>query len=142
MSLRDMRVVVVDDGSDVPIQLEDFANARCEVVVIRHPVSRGAAAAATGLAASTMDFVAFLDSDVVPHPGLDGSPAGPFRDPAVALVAPRIVGLGRSEELVARYEAVRSSLDLGDRGFRSSRTVRCRTCRVPPSSAGVQRCWR
>lgn len=116
MSLRDMRVVVVDDGSAVPIQLEDFANARCEVEVIRHPVSRGAAAARnTGLAASATDFVAFLDSDVVPRRGWMEALLGHFCDPAVALVAPRIVGLGRSEELVARYEAVRSSLDLGDR---------------------------
>src|SRR4029079_14954080 len=29
--------------------------------------------------------------------------------------APRIVGLGHSDQLVARYEAVRSSLDLGER---------------------------
>ena len=32
---------------------------------------------------------------------------------AVALVAPRIVGLQKADNLVARYEAVRSSLDLG-----------------------------
>lgn len=116
MSLRDMRVVVVDDGSAVPIQLEDFANARCDVEVIRHPVSRGPAAARnTGLASSATEFVAFLDSDVVPRRGWMEALLGHFCDPAVALVAPRIVGLGRSEELVARYEAVRSSLDLGDR---------------------------
>ena len=40
---------------------------------------------------------------------------GHFCDPAVALAAPRIVGLGHSDQLVARYEAVRSSLDLGER---------------------------
>jgi mycofactocin system glycosyltransferase len=40
---------------------------------------------------------------------------GHFSDPAVALVAPRIIGLSHSENLVARYEAVRSSLDLGQR---------------------------
>ena len=40
---------------------------------------------------------------------------GHFCDPAVALVAPRIVGLREPENLVARYEAVRSSLDLGQR---------------------------
>ena len=40
---------------------------------------------------------------------------GHFCDPTVALVAPRIVGLSHSENLVARYEAVRSSLDLGQR---------------------------
>ena len=57
--------------------------------------------------------MAFLDSDVVPHRGWLEALLGHFCDPAVALVAPRIVGLGQSDELVARYEAVRSSLDLG-----------------------------
>ena len=38
---------------------------------------------------------------------------GHFCDPAVSLVAPRIVGLSQSDDLVTRYEAVRSSLDLG-----------------------------
>ena len=38
---------------------------------------------------------------------------GHFCDPTVALVAPRIVGPAHSENLVARYEAVHSSLDLG-----------------------------
>jgi mycofactocin system glycosyltransferase len=40
---------------------------------------------------------------------------GHFCDPAVALVAPRIVNLAQPDSLVARYEAVRSSLDLGQR---------------------------
>ena len=40
---------------------------------------------------------------------------GHFADPAVALVAPRIVGLAHSDNMIARYEAVRSSLDLGRR---------------------------
>ncbi len=116
MSLRGVRVIVVDDGSATPVQPTDFANVRCDVEVIRHPRARGAAAARnTGLAACTTDFVAFLDSDVVPRRGWMEALLGHFCDPAVALAAPRIVGLGRSEELVARYEAVRSSLDLGDR---------------------------
>ena len=38
-----------------------------------------------------------------------------FADPAVALVAPRIIGLSHSNNMIARYEAVRSSLDLGRR---------------------------
>jgi mycofactocin glycosyltransferase len=59
--------------------------------------------------------VAFLDSDVVPRRGWLESLLGHFSDPAVALVAPRIVGLSHSNNLVARYEAVHSSLDLGRR---------------------------
>lgn len=116
MSLRGMRVVVVDDGSEMPIQPDDFAGARCDVEVVRHARSKGPAAARnTGLASCATDFVAFLDSDVVPRRGWLEALLGHFCDPAVALVAPRIVGLGHSDQLVARYEAVRSSLDLGER---------------------------
>ena len=116
MSLRGMRVIVVDDGSAAPVQADDFGGARCAVEVLRHPRSKGPAAARnTGLGSCTTDYVAFLDSDVVPHRGWLEALLGHFCDPAVALVAPRIVGLGQSDELVARYEAVRSSLDLGVR---------------------------
>ena len=116
MSLRGMRVVIVDDGSATPVLASDFSGARCAVEVLRHSRSKGPAAARnTGLASCTTDFVAFLDSDVLPHRGWLEALLGHFCDPAVALVAPRIVGLGHSDELVARYEAVRSSLDLGER---------------------------
>ncbi|GAY13482.1 mycofactocin biosynthesis glycosyltransferase MftF [Mycobacterium sp. shizuoka-1] len=116
MSLRGMRVVVVDDGSKTPVQPSDFTGARCEVEVLRHERSKGPAAARnTGLTSCTTDFVAFLDSDVVPRRGWLEALLGHFCDPAVGLVAPRIVGLGHSDQLIARYEAVRSSLDLGER---------------------------
>lgn len=116
MSLRGMTVVIVDDGSARPVQPDDFAGARCDITVLRHPLSKGPAAARnTGLAACATDFVAFLDSDVLPRRGWLEALLGHFCDPAVALVAPRIVGLGSSDQLVGRYEAVRSSLDLGER---------------------------
>jgi mycofactocin system glycosyltransferase len=115
-ALRGMRVIVVDDGSAVPVQPEDFEGSYCNVTVLRHDRSKGPAAARnTGLAACETDFVAFLDSDVVPRRGWLEALLGHFCDPAVALVAPRIVGLREPENLVARYEAVRSSLDLGHR---------------------------
>ncbi|WP_144206316.1 mycofactocin biosynthesis glycosyltransferase MftF [Mycobacterium tilburgii] len=115
-SLRGLRVIVVDDGSLTPIQPDDFAGTYCDIEVLHHPRSRGPAAARnTGLAACTTDFVAFLDSDVAPRRGWLEALLGHFCDPTVALVAPRIVGLAHSENVVARYEAVRSSLDLGQR---------------------------
>jgi mycofactocin system glycosyltransferase len=115
-SLRGMRVVIVDDGSEVPMTSTDFDGLYCDVQVIRHPRSKGPAAARnTGLAACKTDFVAFLDSDVVPRRGWLEALLGHFCDPTVALVAPRIVNLREPKGAVARYEAVRSSLDLGQR---------------------------
>ena len=115
-ALRGMRIVVVDDGSVLPVMAEDFDGTYCNVAVLRHDRSKGPSAARnTGLAACETDFVAFLDSDVVPRRGWLEALLGHFCDPAVALVAPRIVGLQEPENLVARYEAVRSSLDLGHR---------------------------
>ncbi len=162
MSLRGMRVVVVDDGSETPVQPEDFAGARCEVEVVRHARSKGPAAARnTGLASCATDFVAFLDSDVVPRRGWLEALLGHFCDPAVALVAPRIVGLGQSDQLVARYEAVRSSLDLGEReapvvpygpvSYVPSAAIICRRSALlgvggfdeaMPSGEDVDLCWR
>ncbi|CAM4123968.1 N-glycosyltransferase [Mycobacterium basiliense] len=115
-SLRGLRVIVVDDGSVRPVELEDFAGAHCDIEVLHHPRSKGPAAARnTGLNACATDFVAFLDSDVAPRRGWLEALLGHFCDPTVALVAPRIVGLAPSENPVGRYEAVRSSLDLGQR---------------------------
>ncbi|OBJ69809.1 mycofactocin biosynthesis glycosyltransferase MftF [Mycobacterium sp. 1274756.6] len=113
-ALRGLRVIVVDDGSARPIEADDFNGAACTVEVLRHRQSRGPAAARnTGLRAATSDYVAFLDSDVVPRRGWLEALLGHFCDPAVALVAPRIVSLTSDDRLIARYEAVRSSLDLG-----------------------------
>ena len=115
-ALGGLRVVVVDDGSAIPIRAQDLQGTRCQVEVIRHDQSKGPAAARNaGLAACTTDFVAFLDSDVVPRRGWLEALLGHFADPAVALVAPRIVVLSRSDNMIARSEAVRSSLDLGRR---------------------------
>ena len=115
-SVRSMRVVVVDDGSATPIQSSDFEGVHLAVEVLRNTTSKGPAAARNmGLAACDSDFVAFLDSDVVPRRGWLEALLGHFCDPTVALVAPRIVGLTNDENMVSRYEAVRSSLDLGHR---------------------------
>lgn len=115
-ALRGLRIIVVDDGSAIPVERDDLLAAHSNIEVLRHSRSKGPAAARnTGLAACATDFVAFLDSDVVPRRGWLEALLGHFCDPTVALVAPRIVGLAQSDHLVARYEAVRSSLDLGQR---------------------------
>ena len=116
MSLRGTKVIVVDDGSVTPVLPAVFDGARCEVEIVRHERSRGPAAARnTGLEHCATDFVAFLDSDVLPCRGWLEALLGHFCDPAVALAAPRIVGLGAGAGLIARYEVMHSALDLGDR---------------------------
>jgi mycofactocin glycosyltransferase len=136
-TLHGMRVVVVDDGSVTPVQQADFAGMGSDVQVLRHPHSKGPAAARnSGLAACGTDFVAFLDSDVVPRRGWLEALLGHFCDPAVALVAPRIVGLAQPVNLVARYEAVRSSLDLG---LREAPVVPFGTVSYVPSAAIICR---
>ncbi|NMN98805.1 mycofactocin biosynthesis glycosyltransferase MftF [Antrihabitans stalactiti] len=113
-AVRGYRVIVVDDGSTVPVH-----SPRREVSVLRHGTSRGPAAARnTGLRSATTEFVAFLDSDVIPREGWLRGMLGHFDDPTVALVAPRIVAFDPDSTALARYEHSRSSLDLGRRESR------------------------
>ncbi len=114
-ALPGLPVVVVDDGS------ADAATTRAvagefDALLVRHPVSAGPAAARnSGLARARTPLVAFLDSDVVPEPGWLGSLRRHLDDPAVGLVGPRVLGgLPRPDDTwLCRYEAARSSLDLG-----------------------------
>jgi mycofactocin system glycosyltransferase len=106
-------LIVVDDGSADPVFLAHEVHAAGGEVV-RHERSKGPAAARNaGLAAAATPLVAFLDSDVVPLDGWLAPLLAHLADPAVALVAPRIVALPPHRGLLGRYEAVRSSLDLG-----------------------------
>ncbi|WP_433601228.1 mycofactocin biosynthesis glycosyltransferase MftF [Nocardia sp. CA-135953] len=115
-ALRGHNVIVVDDGSDQPVEIPRNRGTHCRVTVLRHDRRHGPAAARNaGLRAATTDFVAFLDSDVVPRSGWLEVMLGHFSDPEVALVAPRIVALDPESNALARYEHTRSSLDLGRR---------------------------
>jgi mycofactocin glycosyltransferase len=98
------RTVVVDDASPV------------EVIgaTVRLDCNRGPAAARNaGLALVDTALVAFVDADVVLHPGWLDMLLGHFDDDRVALVAPRIRSVGGHGRL-ARYERTGSPLDLGD----------------------------
>ncbi len=120
-ALHDLPVIVVDDGSVEPVRVPDG------ITVVRFETSRGPAAARNhGAALVDSDFIAFLDSDVVPCTGAARRPGGccdwltallaHFSDPAVGLVAPRIVALPVARpSVVERYEAGFSSLDMGPR---------------------------
>ena len=126
-------VVVVDDGSRTPVTVADG------VRVLRHERSRGPAAARnTGLAAAGTPYVAFLDSDVHPGPGWLAPLLAHLGDPAVALVAPRIVADAEvGHGWVGRYETVRSSLDLGRR--EAPVVPRSRVAYVPSAAVLVRR---
>ncbi|MFT3900843.1 MAG: mycofactocin biosynthesis glycosyltransferase MftF [Gordonia sp. (in: high G+C Gram-positive bacteria)] len=120
-ALGDIAVIVVDDGSTIPLTVPD--GVRLE----RFDANRGPAAARNrGAELAETDFVAFLDSDVVPLAGGDERPGrcgdwltallGHFSDPSVGLAAPRIVALPTaSPGIVEKYEADFSSLDMGPR---------------------------
>ncbi|TQN40902.1 mycofactocin system glycosyltransferase [Blastococcus colisei] len=102
-------VVVVDDGSAVPVDVPEGLR------VVRHPVARGPAAARNaGLRVAATPFVAFLDSDCVPLPGWLHRLRPHLDDPQVAVVAPRIVPLGGGPGWFAAYEAAVSALDMGE----------------------------
>ncbi len=110
-------VVVVDDGSRSPAAVAAVAD-RPGVRLVCHGHNRGPAAARnTGLGEVRTPYVAFCDSDVLPEPGWLATLRRHLDDPALAVVAPRILG---SEPLpddswLDRYEQARSSLDLGPR---------------------------
>jgi mycofactocin system glycosyltransferase len=82
---------------------------------VRRPRSGGPGAARNaGLARVTSPLVAFVDSDCEATPGWLGPLLAHFADPRVALVAPRIAGPAEPGlGILARYESVRSPLDLG-----------------------------
>jgi mycofactocin system glycosyltransferase len=110
-------VVVVDDGSADPGPTRAVA-AEYGARLLRHETGRGPAAARnTGLRLVDTDHVAFLDSDVVPTPGWLALLRRHLDDPAVGVVGPRVLGAPpRADDgWLCRYEAARSSLDLGPR---------------------------
>ncbi len=99
-------VVVVDDGSAVPIELDG-------VRVIRHDRSLGPGAAReTGWRATERPILAFVDAEVVPEDRWLDALLAHLADRAVVAVAPRIRPAGGTG-WIAAYDAERSPLDLG-----------------------------
>ena len=106
-------VIVVDDGSPDGGAIAGVAQ-RCGARYIRLDANRGASAARNaGLRAASTPFIAFLDADCVPPPEFPGELLGHLDDPGLALIAPRIVSRVRHPGRIARYERVRSALDMG-----------------------------
>ena len=108
-------LVVVDDGS-VDAGATAAVAAAAGATLLRNPRARGPAAARNrGLRATTAPVVAFVDSDCEPAAGwLDGL-LPHLDDPLVGLVAPRVAAPrpAPGDGALARYEAVRSALDMG-----------------------------
>jgi mycofactocin system glycosyltransferase len=100
-------VIIVDDAS--PSAVAPVPGAR---VVRRDPNGGPGQARMTGLDLVATPFVAFVDTDVTLHEGWLAGLLGHLDDDRVALVAPRVASLPGSD-LLARYETVRSPLDLG-----------------------------
>lgn len=136
------RVIVVDDASIDAIAVPARTRHGVAVTLIRHDTNRGPAAARnTGLAAVETPLVAFVDADCRPRIGWLDPLLTQFSDPAVAVVAPRIVAAvpddvdrGSVSSLLERYERIDAALDRGpERGRMRART------RIPyvPSAALV-----
>ena len=136
-------VVVVDDGSVDPDVLAEVAERHGARLVVHRRNLGPAAARNTGLRRVGTPFVAFCDSDVVPGPGWLGTLRRHLDDPAMALVAPRVLGPEpRGEDgWLERYEQARSSLDLGTRpaAVRVHGAVSVRPQRLPPRPRGRAR---
>lgn len=114
-ALRGLPVIVVDDGSPDPGPVRAVVEAH-GARLVRHAANRGPAAARnTGAALADTPLVAFVDSDCRPQDDWLDVLVPAFDDPAVAAVAPRIVPdiPASPHGLLARYEAARSALDLG-----------------------------
>lgn len=112
---RSVPVIVVDDRSQNPAAVRRVVE-RHGARLIALPENLGPAGARNaGLAAVTTPFVAFIDSDMVIDADTLPLLLRHFSDPRVGLVAPRIAGLEPTDgpNWITRYEAARSSLDLG-----------------------------
>jgi mycofactocin glycosyltransferase len=112
-----MRCLVVDDASrDGPALARAVRGLGADYVRLDRNVGPAGARNA-GLARTTTEYVAFVDSDVVAGPTELRRLRQHFADPRVAVVAPRVRGRSTSPRprWFERYDAKVSSLDLGSR---------------------------
>jgi mycofactocin system glycosyltransferase len=116
-ALQGVRTIVVDDASPDPKGIARIAE-RHSAKLLRLQINSGPAAARNhGLHHVETRYVVFCDSDTVVTAKALEHLLRQFHDQRVAIAAPRIMGLRdcATETWITRYEAVRSSLDLGSR---------------------------
>ncbi|KRE22955.1 mycofactocin biosynthesis glycosyltransferase MftF [Agromyces sp. Soil535] len=113
-------VIVVDDASIDPGAVATVAARRGAKLLALGRNLGPAGARNAGLALVSTPYVVFVDSDVVVEPAAIELMLRHFADPALAMVAPRVLGLGdgvgdaiSDANWITRYEDARSSLDLG-----------------------------
>ena len=116
VALGDLACVVVDDASADASATKAVAE-RHGASFVGLPSNVGPSGARNaGLERVHSALVAFVDSDCVPAEGWLHLLLGHFDDPLVAAVAPRITPAAlQPAGALARYQAVRSSLDRGPR---------------------------
>jgi mycofactocin system glycosyltransferase len=111
-------VIVVDDASPEPGPIAAAASRHgARLVVLADNRGPGGARNA-GLEHVTTPYVVFVDTDVVVDDRVVPALLRHFADGRMAVVAPRVLGLhdGAGANWIERYEAARSSLDLGPVG--------------------------
>ena len=153
---RGMRLVVVDDGSVVPLACPASPTTPAPAGtpgsatgpapgpgaarVVRHERPRGPAAARNTGTAAALDsgarVVVYLDADVIPEPGWLEPLLAHLEDPRVAAVAPRIVAAEPGRWWVRGYETARSALDMGPEPARVR--PRTRVAYVPSAALAVR----
>lgn len=108
-------VIVVDDASADADAIAAVAVAHGARFVGLAENLGPAGARNAGLAEVRTPFVVFVDSDVVVDPSAIALMLRHFADPALAMVAPRVLGLEQARpNWITCYEDARSSLDLGE----------------------------
>jgi mycofactocin system glycosyltransferase len=135
-ALSGVGCVVVDDGSLDAAATERAARAGGARYLALGDNVGPAAARNAGLAIVDTPYVAFVDSDCVPDRGWLGPLLAHFDDPLVGAAAPRVVAADAGRWL-ARYEAVRSPLDMGSRP--ALVRPRTRVAYVPTAALVVRR---
>ena len=115
----DLPVVLVDDGSPVP--LAPLAHERIGLTVLRHAESRGPAAARNaGAAAARTPWIAFIDADTLPDPlwidrlkaQIAATASDDDHERQVVVAAPQIVALAGTGS-AGWFEQRVCALDLG-----------------------------